>query len=488
MNIKTPFHIFTIGWSTSLIKDILVPIGLKEGIIFTHGLISNQEAELFEDLGDPHCVYMGFADGDQLPPPDYDLLASIESVGVPTVRTMILGDRVLRNRPEKEALSYVTLLVHRLKAFFLKYQPDLVLGSFDQVHGMLGLAVAKSLGIPWVCMSFTVIPENLTGFCRGLTPNTLLDGLASPVDSSFRQISTRVMEDFRRKNMKIFVFRPPTSAGERLRQLNPFILALWRRLVFSHRYNRFVFPSVIERIADVVRRTFNALTVPSDKYISVPSGRRFVFFPLQMKPEMSTETQAPFFQDQLSLVRQLCDALPIDVDFVVKLHLSDPDNYSRKQLGRIMNFPNVKIAHPSSSSFSFLERASMIIGITGTPCLEAALLGKPVLLFGDSPYVHFPSSERAKRPDEWYQQIRRMLDMPPPSDEDIVVAFATYIARYMPGRINDWSKPIEEEELARLTECFSKLRAFVDKPGNRANWYSMPPFLSEQSSNTSDFS
>lgn len=481
MNNKRKFHVFTFGWGASLINGLCTPIGLKEDIIFTHGLIGNQEAEL-GDMRDTQYVYLGFAKGDQLPPPDYDLLATLESVGVPTVRTMILGDRILRNRPEREALSYVTLLAQRLRASLLDHQPDLVLGAFDQVHGMLGLAVAKSLGIPWVCMSFTVIPENLTGFCRGLTPNTLIDGLASPVDSPLQQTAKKVMEGFRHRDMNIFVFRPPTTAGERLSQVKPFIRALWKRLVFSHRYNRFVFPTTVERIADVVRRTFNALTVPADKYIGVPPGRRFVFFPLQMKPEMSTETQAPFFQDQLALVRQLCDAIPIDVDFVVKLHLSDPDNYNKKQLSRLMNIPNVKLAHPSTSSFSFLERASMIIGITGTPCLEGALLGKPVLLFGDSPYIHFPLTERALRPDEWHQQIRRMLDLPPASDAAIIDAFATYMARYMPGRLNDWSKPISEEDLTKLTECFRRLRLYVEEPGCRTNWYNAPPFVSAQSS------
>ena len=71
-----------------------------------------------------------------------------------------------------------------------------------------------------------------------------------------------------------------------------------------------------------------------------------------------------------------------------------------------------------------------------------------------------------------------MLDMPPATDNEIVEAYATYMARYMPGRINDWSKPIGEGDLAKLTECFRRLRLYVEEPGNRANWYNQPPFVS----------
>jgi len=159
------------------------------------------------------------------------------------------------------------------------------------------------------------------------------------------------------------------------------------------------------------------------------------------------------------------------------LHFSDPDNYSRRQLQRLMKLPRLHIAHPNAPGGAFIENAALVVGIQGTSCLEAALLGKPVLIFGDSPYQHFPRTERARRPDEIYQQIRRMLELPPPSDEEIVEAYAVYMARYMPGRINDWTRPIEEDELARLADCFRALRAYVGTPGNRANWYKQPPFV-----------
>jgi hypothetical protein len=207
-----------------------------------------------------------------------------------------------------------------------------------------------------------------------------------------------------------------------------------------------------------------------------PPKARFIYYPFHMAPESMLDTWAPFYQDQLGFVAQLSLAIPADLAFVVKLHFSDPDNYSRAQLQHLMKVPLLHITHPNAPGSKFIEAAALVVGIQGTSSLEAALLGKPVLIFGDSPYQYFPRTERAKRPDELYQQIRRMLELPPPSDEEIVEAYATYMARYMPGRTNDWSRPVEKDELERLSECFRALRAYVEVPANRESWYKQPPF------------
>ncbi|HKQ13575.1 MAG TPA: hypothetical protein VJT80_09105 [Steroidobacteraceae bacterium] len=477
MSEQKRFHVVTVGWDMQLIRSICNPLEPLCQLQFTHAVVHPFDAAAAGP--DARVVRVGMTSEESVPPPDYELLASLECAGVPTVRTMILGDRVLRHRPELEALGYITVLARRLRDALVHAKPDLVLGGFDQAHSMLGLAVAKSLDIPWVTMAFSVIPENLVGFCRRLTPNALIAELARPVTPVLRGQAREVMEQFRARRMRVFVFRPATSLRERLAHMAVYGRNLVRRLLVRSEYSRFVYPTARERFTDIVRRHINALTLPEARFLRTPGSQPFVFFPLQMKPEMSTETQAPFFQDQIALVRQLADAVPIGLEFVVKLHLSDPDNYSRELLGQLLQIPGLRIAHPSASSFQFLERAALVFGITGTPCLEAALLGKPVIIFGDSPYVHFPRSERAAHPDELCLQIQRLIALPPPSDDEIVEAYATYIARYLPGRINDWGRPIEPDELSALADCFRALRLCLESPGQRAGWYRQSPFAAE---------
>jgi len=481
MRERRPFHIFTVGWEPSLIRSLTSPVSNITGIHFTHGLVGDARrlSVVQREFPEIDFVALSKSKGEPLPNPDYEMLASLEGVGVPTIRSMVQGDRVLRSRPESESLGYATLLACRIRKHLDELKPDVVLGSFDSLHAALSLAVSKSLGIPWVAMAFPAIPNNLTGFCMGVTPATLVPIVRSN-DDVLRRQAEEIMRTVRSKRQQVLAYRPPASFRQRMQQLPQYGRNFARRVVRSKDLgvDRFTYPTAMERIGDIIRRSINHLRLPTEEMLTAPPAARFVFFPLHMAPESSIDTWAPFYQNQLALVAQLSLAVPVDLEFVVKLHFSDPDNYNGRQLRQLMKLPRLRIAHPNAPGLAFLEQATLVVAIQGTASLEAALLGKPVLLLGDSPYQHFPRTERAKRPDEFHQQIRRMLDLPPPSDEEIVEAFALYMARYMPGRINDWGRPIEEDELDKFASCFRALRSYVENPVNRVNWYKEPPFVS----------
>jgi hypothetical protein len=477
--------IFGVGFEPTFIRNFLVPVARRTGIEFTFGLVGDSRRIPVLAPESPKGAWLSLSkSGKQpLPAPDYGLLASLESVGVPTIASMLRGDRVLRNRPSHESFAYATLVARRLIEAFDETNPDLVLGNFDSAHSALGLAVAKSRGIPWVAMAFTVIPQELMGFCKAMTPEALLP-IERPVDEHMHAEARKTLNAFRSRNVKVFAYRPPESLSQRARQSAEYARNLARRIGSGRSLgvDQFTYPTIGERIIDLTRRSINGFRLPADKMVTAPPNAPFVFFPLHMAPESSVDTWAPMYQNQLELAFQLSLAVPANLELVVKLHFSDPDNYSREELLRLMQLPRVVVAHPSASSRSFIERAALVAGIHGTALLEASLLGKPVLLFGDSPYQHFPRSERAQRPDEFHGQIRRMLDLHPPNDAEIVYAFAAYMARYMPSRHNDWNRPITDEELNRVADCYRALQSYVEAPGIRNSWYNEPPFIGQESS------
>lgn len=476
------FHIFTVGWEPSYIRYFALPIAERTGYRFTYGLVgdSSRLPLLRQSLPQTTAIALSKSSAESLPAADYELLASLEASGVPTVRSMVQGDRVLRHRPEAEAFGYATLLARRIRQALAELQPDVVLATFDSLHSAMSLAVSKSMGIPWVALSYPVIPDDLTGFCKGMTPDTLVP-LGSVEEEPLRLRAAQIIRTVQANSQKILAYRPPVSFRQRARQAMLSAGNFARRMLRSRElgYDPYTWESGMERFRDKVRRSINAVRFPLSFMIGTPPQGRFAYFPLHMAPESSVDTWAPFYQKQLSLVFQLALALPADVELVVKIHFGDPDNYSRRELLELSRLPRVRIARPDASSHSFLKAAAIVFGIQGTANLEAALLGKPVLLFGDSPYVDFPRTQKAKAPDELPGQIRAMLRQPPPSDTEVEAAYAAYIARYMPGRINDWERRIEPEELDRLCDCFRELRRYLDVPGNRADWYLTRPFLSE---------
>ena len=49
---------------------------------------------------------------------------------------------------------------------------------------------------------------------------------------------------------------------------------------------------------------------------------------------------------------------------------------------------------PFADTRGLIESSNLVISIQGTMGLEAALLGKPVIMLGDSPVTVFPSASR----------------------------------------------------------------------------------------------
>lgn len=473
---KTNYAIFSclsVGWEPFLITSILEEVKKKAGIKFIHVLAgyASRIQIIQKTFSNLRCISLGMKKRQKLPKPNFTLLKKLEACGIPTIRSMIRGDPYLRHLPEDKSLGYATMVALRLKFILKKNRPDIVLASNDRMHSAMALAVAKSYKIPFVALAFTVLPDNLTGFLKALTPNQLVP-IRRPTTNLLKREALTFMRKYQARQQKILAYSAPWSFKEYVSKYKDHLKSLISRLKNKEdHHDEFSAPPWNVSVTNIIRRTINRISLPSNAMLDIPPKKNYAYYPLHMAPESMVDTWAPFYQDQIAFVAQVALAIPIDLELVVKLHFSDPDNYSRKTLKNLMQIPGLRIAHPNASGRDFLEKAALVIGITGTSCLEAALLGKPVLIFGDSPYQHFPRTERARKPDELHKQIIQLLKKPKPSRPQLTQAYAKYLSRYMPGRINDWSRPFQKEEIEMLVNCFKELRKYLSKPKNLKEWY-----------------
>lgn len=119
---------------------------------------------------------------------------------------------------------------------------------------------------------------------------------------------------------------------------------------------------------------------------------RYVFFPLHTEPEVSLLVYGRPYVNQIEIVRMLAMSLPADMVLVIKEH---PWMVGKRTLGaykKILNIPRVRIARPSLDARDVIAKARGVAVVTGSIALEAAMLGKPVLTFGDCPYNALPLS------------------------------------------------------------------------------------------------
>jgi hypothetical protein len=117
---------------------------------------------------------------------------------------------------------------------------------------------------------------------------------------------------------------------------------------------------------------------------------RYVFFPLHTEPEVSLLVYGRPYVNQIEIIRMLALSLPIDTVLVVKEH---PWMVGKRSLGayqKMLNIPRVRFADPAVEARTLVKQSDLVAVVTGSVALEAVMLGKPVITFGDCPYNLLP--------------------------------------------------------------------------------------------------
>ena len=117
----------------------------------------------------------------------------------------------------------------------------------------------------------------------------------------------------------------------------------------------------------------------------------YVYFPLHLQPEMTTDVLGGIYSDQLLAIEKLQTMLPPDWMIYVK---ENPKQTKRMRLDyffkRLKLIPKVKYLDRSIDTYALMEHAKFVATITGTAAWEAISGGKNALIFGRIWYESFP--------------------------------------------------------------------------------------------------
>lgn len=117
----------------------------------------------------------------------------------------------------------------------------------------------------------------------------------------------------------------------------------------------------------------------------------FVYFAMQLQPEMTTSALGGWFKDQALAIEALAKILPENVKIYVK---ENPKQgaYMRGPMffHRLKRIPNVVIMPSYADTHALTDRALFVSTISGTVGWEAVRKGKKVLIFGNTWYQSFP--------------------------------------------------------------------------------------------------
>lgn len=465
------FHVLTVGSDHSLKENLWDRINAKSTIRFSQLLhpkhTSGNRADSLDEQ-DVHffCNHMPLT----MPMPDHELLASLEQSGVPTIHNMIRGDRVVSKLSYIEGLMYATFLTRRLIDLISEIKPSVIIGAFDALHSGLALAVAKRMNIPWFALNFSVLPRGLARFCDQMVPSSAVH-INTRTPSNSKSLAEKYLQQFesRRIQADAYIAPPRMRMLESIRKIPQRMLGLQRiyRKSSQREFLKFVEyrsgHSVWAALLDNLRAARARKALSKIRSITAPPASRYVFFGLHFQPESSIDVWAPFFSNQIWVIELLSRSIPPTHKLLVKIHKSDVSNYSRAQLEHMMSFPGVEIVAPFADTYSFIQNADLVIVIQSTVGLEAALLGKPVIMLGDSLVNIFPSASPVGKIQDLPVLIEKKLEEVPPNRDDIVRAYASYLAPFQPACHNNWRRILNMEEIDNCVELMENLRSHLSE-------------------------
>jgi len=161
----------------------------------------------------------------------------------------------------------------------------------------------------------------------------------------------------------------------------------------------------------VLRKRYLNFFINRNLTKDVDKTKPFIYFPLHSEPERTLLIAAPFYTNQLEVVTHLARSIPVGYKLYVKDHPVSPLKGYRKTsfYKEIMNHPNVVLLHPSVKREDVLPFCSLVATISGTAALEAALFGKPSIVFADTVFDMLPSVFRVKAIEELPQLLKTAL-------------------------------------------------------------------------------
>lgn len=165
-------------------------------------------------------------------------------------------------------------------------------------------------------------------------------------------------------------------------------------------------------LTSILKKKYRQSFINKNLKTKVDLNTQFVYFPLAVDLERNLLINAPFYTNQIEIIRHIVKSMPAGFRLYVK---ENPSQISREwrsisEYKEIMNIPNVTLIHPSFSTEELFKSCAMVITIGGTSGFEAAFYGKPSIVFVNVGYQILPSVTRIKEIESLSDAIRTALE------------------------------------------------------------------------------
>jgi len=408
---------------------------------------------------------------------DWEYLGKIEKeYGVPNLWPYIAIDRVVmsnqlvREYPyDKSPYAYEEMVkIFQVKAkaiinFFEKEKPNVVFSTVvASISSMLLYYVAKKKGVKFLLSDSTRIKGGCT-LTEDYKRYTYVEKefnelMAKRKKSQKTQEAREFLKEFR-SEPTTFLYYSPNELNKSfrlqpLKWLSP--KSVWRTInwffkltanYLAGKKRDYTDEKPLGSLIDKIKRKVRTAAGLKGLYNEVNLDENFVFFPLHYEPELSLSLFAPFWQNQINLVRQMSVSLPLNFKLYVKEHPGMVGYRTRSYYKELKKNPNVKLVNPIVPSYDLIKKARLVLSISGTIGWEAVLLKKPVITFGDVFYNKLSFVKKCEKIEELPYLVKSQLENFNYNEEELELFVAAMLEESADvGLLRIWEKGDESEE------------------------------------------
>lgn len=286
-------------------------------------------------------------------------------------------------------------LINKIDKLLEETNPDYIITGHGDFFANILITVANYYGIKSYNAFYSKLGEHKRdGGRRFISSNYLYQNILLEAEYNKLTEIKHIPTDFAKKFVNDFKIKPQSINkhvfGKKIKSRMKKVVSSISSFILNKKLLRSgtTFSHIVTNLTIIFKYDKQLHFFTNEKLIK--DNERYVYFPLNMSPELVLLCFAPEYVSQLNTIKQLSRYLPFNTTLAIREH---PYNIGRRKkifLDVINRIPNLKIASLLKSQFKFIQNSAAVITINGTTGWEALLLKKPLFKFGATFYDLIP--------------------------------------------------------------------------------------------------
>jgi len=351
--------------------------------------------------------------------PDLEYLSNFETKYDINLWKLALNERLfyIHNRFYKfSKLEILSILEQELKLFesiLDEVKPDFFL-TYDPVfhHQKLLLELCRKKGIRVLCIVLATGIENKTiivedGATYDLDPNSLNHSLINK--KSIGEQNPNAYEGI----MKKYIKNRTITLSDKFSAFREFLFDFKTNDIKSNfmYYGRDKIKVIKDALYLERRKITNLNFLNKVSTLDPNLDNSYIYFPMSVDEEQNLLHYAPYYTDQIEVIRHIAKSIPIDFTLFVKEHIAAGTKgwHDVEYYKQITEIPNVVFVNPKFDHKTLLKNSQLLMTIRGSSSLQSLTYHKPAIIFGEQPISIMPCTFTVDSLNDLPELIKKAL-------------------------------------------------------------------------------